>query len=66
MIRIINRNYTKEVAKQVLRNAIVTTKIILRAILQTWHQAVNRILKLKNEATKYTDILEDKTIRQIL
>ena len=26
MIRIINRNYTQEVAKQVLRNAIVTTK----------------------------------------
>ena len=26
MIRIINRNYTKEDAKQVLRNAIGTTK----------------------------------------
>ena len=26
MIRFINRNYTKEVAKQVTKNAIVTTK----------------------------------------
>ena len=43
----INRNYTKEVAKQ-------------GTILQTWHQAINRILEIENKATKPTDILEDK------
>ena len=35
-------------------------------ILQTWHQAINRILELKNEATKPTDILEDERNIQIL
>ena len=33
---------------------------------QTWHQAINRILELKNEATKPTDILEDKGNIQVL
>ena len=48
-IRIINQNYTKEVAKQVLRSAIVITKKIF-----------NKVLELQNEVTKPTDIFEDK------
>ena len=49
MIRIINQNYTKEVAKQVLRSAIVITKKIF-----------NKVLELQNEVTKPTDIFEDR------
>ena len=48
-IRIISQNYTKEVAKQVLRSTIVITKKIF-----------NKVLELQNEVTKPTDIFEDK------
>ena len=48
-----NYNYIKEAAKQVLRSAIVTI-------------VINRVLELKNEAAKPTDILEDKRNIQVL
>ena len=35
-------------------------------MLQTWHQTIKRILELKNDATKPTDILEDEKNIQVL
>ena len=35
-------------------------KLYKSTILQTWHQAINRILEIENKATKPTDALEDK------
>ena len=53
MIRIINQNYTKEVAKQVLRSAIVITKKIF-----------NKVLELQNEVTNPQTFSKIKEIYQ--
>ena len=61
MIRIINQNYTKEVAKQVLRSAIVITKKLFnRTLYKHGTKLSTKYWNFKNEVTKPTDIFEDK------
>ena len=49
-----------EVAKQLLRSTSVTTKNHLICHYTNMTPSINRMLELKNEATKPTDILENK------
>ena len=67
MIRIRNQNYTKEVTKQVLRSAIITTKNNLTYYYKSTISAedtqdISGILEFKEEATEPTDTWKIKGI----
>ena len=66
MIRNINQNYTKEVAKQVWKSTILTTKHDLMYYCTTRYQAINGVLELRKKATKSADILTGKKNIKIL